>query len=48
MLQLLKHQEKVMVCDGRCESTGHSTKYCTYVDVEANTGKEVDAVVFPL
>ena len=46
MLQLLKQQEKlVLVGDGRCNSPGHSAKYCMYTFMEANTGNVVDTVV---
>ena len=49
MLQLLKQQEKlVLVGDGRCDSPGHSAKYCMYTFMEANTGNVVDTVVVPV
>ena len=49
MLQLSKQQEKVvLVGDGRCDSPGHSAKYCTYTFMEANTGNVVDTVVVPV
>ena len=35
----LKTQEEVvLVGDGRCDSPGHSAKYCTYTFMAANTG----------
>ena len=49
MLQLLKQQEKlVLVGDGRCNSPGHSAKYCMYTFMEVNTGNVVDTVVVPI
>ena len=39
----LKNQEKViLIGDGRCDSPGHSTKYGTYINMDANSGKVVD------
>ena len=49
MLQPLKQQGKlILVDDGRCDSPGHSAKYCLYTFMEPNTGNIVDILVVPI
>ena len=46
MINILKERKLViLVGDGRCDSPGHSAKYCTYTFIETETDKVVDAVV---
>lgn len=43
VLSALKSQEVVELCgDGRCDSPGHSAKYCTYTFLDAQSEKVVD------
>ena len=49
MINLLKERKLViLVGDGRCDSPGHSAKYCTYTFIETETGRVVDTVVVPV
>jgi len=34
-----------LIGDGRCDSPGHSAKYCTYTFMEPESGKIVDSEV---
>ena len=38
----------ILAGDGRCDSPGHSAKYCTYTFLDAETGKVVDTTVVPV
>uniref|UniRef100_A0A672G4W7 THAP-type domain-containing protein n=1 Tax=Salarias fasciatus TaxID=181472 RepID=A0A672G4W7_SALFA len=43
VLSEIKSQEEVVLCgDGRCDSPGHSAKYCTYTFLDAQSSKVVD------
>ncbi|XP_051972341.1 uncharacterized protein LOC127636023 isoform X1 [Xyrauchen texanus] len=43
VLSTMKSQEVVVLCgDGRCDSPGHSAKYCTYTFLDAQSQKVVD------
>ena len=35
----------VLIGDGRCDSPGHSAKYCTYTLMDSDSGKIVDTTV---
>ena len=49
MVELLKSRELTVLCgDGRCDSPGHSAKYCTYTFIETETGRVVDTIVVPV
>lgn len=49
MIELLNSREVVvLVGDGRCDSPGHSAKYCNYTFMETQTGKVIDTVVVPV
>ena len=49
MVQLLKSREVVvLVGDGRCDSPGHSAKYCTYTFMETETDNVIDTIVVPV
>lgn len=49
MIKLLQNRNLVvLVGDGRCDSPGHSAKYCTYTFMETDTGKVIDTVVVPV
>ena len=49
LIKLLKKRKLVvLVGDGRCDSPGHSAKYCTYTFIETETGHVVDTVVIPV
>ncbi|XP_057311946.1 uncharacterized protein LOC130649632 [Hydractinia symbiolongicarpus] len=49
MVELLKSRDVVvLVGDGRCDSPGHSAKYCNYTFMETLTGKVIDTVVVPV
>lgn len=38
----------LLIGDGRCDSPGHSAKYCTYTMMDAESGKVVDIEVVPV
>ena len=45
VISLIKSRDViVLVGDGRCDSPGHSAKYCTYTFIETETGQVVDTV----
>ena len=49
MVKLLHSRHVVvLVGDGRCDSPGHSAKYCTYTFMETETGNVIDTVVVPV
>ena len=48
MKVLKKRNLVVLVGDGRCDSPGHSAKYCTYTFIETETGNVVDTIVVPV
>ena len=49
MIKLLKSRDFiVMVGDGRCDSPGHSAKYCTYTFIETESGNVIDTIVIPV
>ena len=49
VISLLKKGNCVIVIgDGRCDSPGHSAKYCTYTLMDAKSGHVVDTVVVPV
>lgn len=43
VLSEIRSQEEVVLCgDGRCDSPGHSAKYCTYTFLDTQSSKVVD------
>ena len=45
---LKQMEEVILIGDGRCDSPGHSAKYCTYTLMNATSGEVVDTVVIPV
>ena len=45
---LKQMEEVILVGDGRCDSPGHSAKYCRYTLMNATSGEVVDTVVIPV
>ena len=43
--ELKKEDRVVLIGDGRCDSPGHSAKYCIYSVMNANDGKVVETEV---
>ena len=49
MFKLLKSRNIIiLVGDGRCDSPGHSAKYCTYTFIDTETGNVIDTEVVPV
>lgn len=49
MIKLLQSRDLIiLVGDGRCDSPGHSAKYCTYTFIETATSKVVDTIIIPV
>lgn len=49
VMDMLRNKELVvLIGDGRCDSPGHSAKYCTYTLMESSSGMVVDTVVIPV
>ena len=49
MVKLLRSRDLVvLVGDGRCDSPGHSAKYCTYTFMETKTSRVIDTVDIPV